>query len=499
MYSSLSGYSQQTTDQASYQTSPLGNGRHGNIQTLQAMASFVLRDISDPEVVELANSIISSVPSHDDMGEVKAIFNWVRDNIRYRKHPLNAQWVQDAIRTFKQYGSADCTSQSVILSTLLGSVGYESRFVTCGFDYGTDEFDHVYVQACVNGQWVSLDPCNKNAMAGWETDCASRAAYEFFQVLNKGMGDDSSDFSFDSNDLDYLDFGGGASVDSSSYDPTLDPNNYDDLGNYYDPNNGFNLSDPFAGNATTLDPSNGGGVSPGNNFGDDLQKIIDSITGGTGDINQTITDQAGNEYVTLPDNSKVIFFADGSQATYDANGNPTGVTTVNADGTITDLNPQTGHAVTYDSNGNIVGNQPQTPAQQSFMQKALNSVGGGSGSGGGGGMSLGGGGAQKAQTAATTTTAQPSLANTISSIASSISNALRGVTGTTAGLQRVINPATGQSVLINPATGQIVNSATTGTGAALSLTSSGLNLGGGLNFGWTTLLIIGLAIYAMKK
>src|SRR5260221_11896054 len=101
MYSSLSGYSGQATDQATYQSSPLAQGKRGNIQTLQAMASFVLRDIADPQVVELASSIISRAPNHDDMAEVKAIYNWVRDNIRYRKHPLNAQWVQDAMRTFE--------------------------------------------------------------------------------------------------------------------------------------------------------------------------------------------------------------------------------------------------------------------------------------------------------------------------------------------------------------------------------------------------------------
>jgi hypothetical protein len=458
------------------------------------MASFVLRDIADPNVVELANSIISRAPSNDDMAEVKAIYNWVRDNIRSRKHPLNAQWVQDTIRTFAQYKSGDCTSQTVILASLLGAVGYVSRFITCGFDYGTDEFDHVYDQVMVNGNWLDLDSFNKTAMAGWSPECVSRAAYEFFQVLNTGMGDDQGFY-------DSFDFGGDYSGDGS-YDPTMDASNYDEFGNYYDPNDAFQMSDPNAGDATFLDPSNGGGVSPGNNFGDDLQKIIDNITGGTyGDTTGTQYDQSGNQYVTLPDGSSVTFFPDGSQQTYDQYGNPTGVQTVNSDGTITTLNPQTGHAITYDLNGNILGEQPLNTTQQSRLQQALSSVGGGSGSGGGGGMQLGGGGPQKAPT---TTTPQQnpvsSVVNTASGILNSISNALKGITGqSTAGLQRVINPATGQAVLINPATGQIVGNATSNTGAALSLSSAGLNLGGGLTLSLTTLLIIGLAIYAMKK
>lgn len=496
MYSSLSGY----TSQATYQSSPLASGQRGNIQTLQAMASFVLRDISNPDVVELANSIISRAPSHDEMAEVKAIFNWVRDNIRYRKHPLNAQWVQDAIRTFAQYKSADCTSQTVILATLLGSVGYVSRFVTCGFDFGTDEFDHVYDQVSVNDQWLSLDSCNKTAMAGWEVDSASRAAYEFFQVLNPGLGDDEGFYdSYDFSGGDYTDYGDG------TYDPTADWSNYDQDGNYYDPYGGFDLSDPTAGDATFLDPSNGGGVSSGNNFGDDLQRIIDNITGGTyGDTTGTMYDTSGNEYVTLPDGSSVTFFPDGSQQTWDQYGNPTGVQTVNSDGTITTLNPQTGHAITYDLNGNILGNTPVTPAQASRLQQALSSVGGGSsGGGGGGGMQVGGGGGgpQKAPTSTPQTNPVTSAANTASGILNSIQNVLRGLTGqsNTAGLQRVINPATGQAVLINPATGQIVGNATaTNTGAGLSLTSSGLNIGG-MTLSLTTLLIIGLAIYAMKK
>ena len=153
--------------QTSYQTMPLSPGRAGNIQTLQAMAAFVLRDHVDPQVVDAANRVINSLPSGDDKAEADALFDYVIKNIRYRKHPLDAQWVQDIFRTFGQYRSGDCTSLSVALATLFAAAGLCPRFEVCNFNYDSQTFDHVLVGVAIGNRWVSYDPSNRqNPMPG---------------------------------------------------------------------------------------------------------------------------------------------------------------------------------------------------------------------------------------------------------------------------------------------------------------------------------------------
>ena len=65
------------------------------------------------------------------------------------------QVVKDCRRTLES-GSGDCVSKSVCLATLLATCGIESRFVAQATD--GENYDHVYLQARLDGQWVSLDP-----------------------------------------------------------------------------------------------------------------------------------------------------------------------------------------------------------------------------------------------------------------------------------------------------------------------------------------------------
>jgi len=147
----------QSAHAATLHTEPLLAGVGGTFQTLDAMARAVRGEISpdfsgyqDSYNAAAAGAIVGG-----SMDAPVALLRYVRDQISYIDHPFNMQVVQDCRRTL-EIGSGDCVSKSVCLSTLLAACGIFSRFVAQATD--GENYDHVYVQARLGGQWVSFDP-----------------------------------------------------------------------------------------------------------------------------------------------------------------------------------------------------------------------------------------------------------------------------------------------------------------------------------------------------
>lgn len=155
--SQLSNYIPLRSAHAAITFEPLRQGTGGTFQTLDAMARAVRGEISpdfsgyqDPY-----NAAAAATIGQESINAAVALLRYVRDSIQYLDHPFNMQVVQDCRRTL-EIGSGDCVSKSVCLATLLACLGIESRFIAQATD-GQD-YDHVYVEAYVDGQWVALDP-----------------------------------------------------------------------------------------------------------------------------------------------------------------------------------------------------------------------------------------------------------------------------------------------------------------------------------------------------
>jgi transglutaminase-like putative cysteine protease len=150
----------------------LDDGAEGTFQTLATMAACVcgkcppdFSGYQDENNRQAAERIVRNVPSQDTAGEIRALFEFVKDRITYRKHPINQQRVQDCRRTL-ELRSGDCVSKSVCLATLLATLGYESRFIAQSPD--GENFTHVYVEVLTDsGQWQALDPVAENQPMGW--------------------------------------------------------------------------------------------------------------------------------------------------------------------------------------------------------------------------------------------------------------------------------------------------------------------------------------------
>ena len=162
------------TPQLSASVVQISGGMAGITQTLTAMRQLVNQGRVDPQIRQAATSAVFLTPEKDEFSEIEAIFNFVRDNIRYVKDVHQVETLSTAAKTL-QGKIGDCDDQTVLLAAMLEAVGYATRFVIAA--YRTSAFEHVYLQALGHGQWISLDP-TENQYMGWEPPGATKTLYE---------------------------------------------------------------------------------------------------------------------------------------------------------------------------------------------------------------------------------------------------------------------------------------------------------------------------------
>lgn len=169
----------QTGTAANWSTvQPLAKGQRGTLRTLRAMATFCRRDAASQELRDIALSIIGHVPGHDFQNEVNALYHYAR-GIRYRRDPVQVERVQDALRTI-QYGTGDCDDKTVLLVSLLATVGHRARFVVCGQAPG--RWSHVYCEVQTKRGWLPLDPTPESALPGWEMKAPCKGVFEVWPM-----------------------------------------------------------------------------------------------------------------------------------------------------------------------------------------------------------------------------------------------------------------------------------------------------------------------------
>lgn len=144
---------------------PLADGDAGVDQTVRghsrarSMIGLIDRGKKDPLVRGKAAEIIrnAGVPAFDFRGEFRAIFDWVRRNIRWTRDPTNKEGIQDAAVTL-QWGIGDCDCISILICSLLGSVGARTRLVTISNHADAPEdFSHIFPEVRLDGRWIPVD------------------------------------------------------------------------------------------------------------------------------------------------------------------------------------------------------------------------------------------------------------------------------------------------------------------------------------------------------
>lgn len=171
---------------------PLMSGDAGVAQTIDQMRSLVDEALRDPSIKRLATDIVRGVPAFDDYSEARAIFEWVRGNIRFTKDAVNKEQLYPPAELL-QIRAGDCDDMAMLTGTLLMAVGYPARLVTVAAPGSGDEFSHVYIEASVNGSWIPIDPARVDSQFGVEPPAYTRGRW--WSLSDSSSGDFSGNLS----------------------------------------------------------------------------------------------------------------------------------------------------------------------------------------------------------------------------------------------------------------------------------------------------------------
>ena len=112
----------------------------------------------DPKIVELANQLTSG--KTNDREKAKAIYDYVAQNVTYdvQKYKNDEfRWDDSALKTL-ELKSGVCQDYAFLAIALLRASDIEARFVEGRAGGGVFPGRHAWVEAKVDGSWLTMDP-----------------------------------------------------------------------------------------------------------------------------------------------------------------------------------------------------------------------------------------------------------------------------------------------------------------------------------------------------
>lgn len=158
----------------------IGTGDTAIYATVEKMKSIIRESSRNPYVKEWAGNIVGRVEVNDKEGEARAIFDFVRDHVRYTRDPYGFEYIQTPIvllESIQQGGerpTGDCDDMTVLSLSLLKSIGFNVAIKVVSFK-PNKKFGHVYGLAQIGYEWVSFDCVRPEADMGWESQGHTRA------------------------------------------------------------------------------------------------------------------------------------------------------------------------------------------------------------------------------------------------------------------------------------------------------------------------------------
>ena len=162
----------------------IGTGDQAIRNTVAKMKDIIQQSSKNPYVREWARKIVARVKVNDKPGEAEAVFNFVRDHVRYTRDPLGFEYVQtppvvlEDIRLFTEgrgdRPAGDCDDMTILSLSLLKSIGFNVAIKVVSF-HNHKKFSHVYGLAQIGYDWVPFDCVRPDQHMGWESTGHTRA------------------------------------------------------------------------------------------------------------------------------------------------------------------------------------------------------------------------------------------------------------------------------------------------------------------------------------
>lgn len=129
----------------------LADGARGNYQTVEVMREIAHKMKGHPLVREMALFILrnAKIKSQNFVDEARAIGQFVQKNVRYVRDTAGIEQLHSPVLMIEQIrkgiAQGDCDDMSLLIATLLLSVGATPYFRIVRYKGSSGPFNHIYV------------------------------------------------------------------------------------------------------------------------------------------------------------------------------------------------------------------------------------------------------------------------------------------------------------------------------------------------------------------
>lgn len=142
-----------------------------NLETIKQELKRMLNDGIRCSVVRDA-----AISARQEGDEIASIFSWARSNFNFVGDPFGRELFISPRKMLESYQtgnmSGDCDDASLLIASLLGSIGYETKIsiLDCDFD---GDYDHAVGSVNTEEGWIDLDLTSDKPL-GWIIQCNKR-------------------------------------------------------------------------------------------------------------------------------------------------------------------------------------------------------------------------------------------------------------------------------------------------------------------------------------
>ena len=143
-------------------------GARGTLESAKLIAQLIAGGAKDFWVRQKAIDIFRRhrVPAKDRIGEIRALFEWVRRNIRYTRDIFQVETLHTP-RRMLELRAGDCDDMTILLGAMLKSTGHPVRLCLVGFRPDLPHvYSHIYPEVLCKTRWIALDATMRHPM-GW--------------------------------------------------------------------------------------------------------------------------------------------------------------------------------------------------------------------------------------------------------------------------------------------------------------------------------------------